>query len=133
MSDPNQEQGKGPRSTEAKRFWSGVSLVILFIFSALSIFLQVFIIPKFVQIYQDALPGVHLPPLTEFIITTRSAFAIIGLGWPILGSFLVRLQKPYAILWINIGILWIFLQMGITIIALFKPMIGIETGISDHP
>jgi hypothetical protein len=133
MSDSEQEQGKESRAPETKRFWIRVSLVILFILGVGNIFLQIFIIPKFEQIYKDALPGMQLPPLTEFIITARFALAIIDLGWPILGSFLVRLQKPYAILWINIGIIWTFLQIIITTIALFKPMISIETGISDRP
>jgi hypothetical protein len=133
MSDSGQKQEKGARSTETKRFWIKVSLVILFLFSALNVLLQLFIIPKFVQIFADALPGMPLPGITQFIITARIAFVFVALGWPILGTTLVRRQKPYAILWINIGIVWTFLQIGITIIALFKPMIGIETGISDHP
>ena len=83
-------------------------------------------VPKFEQIYKDALAGSGpLPPLTQFIITARIALAIIDLGWPILGTLLIRLQKPYAILWINIGILWTFLQFVITVIALVKPLFGL--------
>src|ERR1700727_1254735 len=99
MSDSEQEQGKESRAPETKRFWIRVSLVILFILGVGNIFLQIFIIPKFEQIYKDALPGMQLPPLTEFIITARFALAIIDLGWPILGSFLVRLQIPFALPW----------------------------------
>ncbi len=59
------------------------------------------------------------------------ALAISTLGWPILCAILVRLQKSYAILWINIGIVWTFLQTGITVIAIFMPMDSITTGMSD--
>lgn len=125
MSDPTPEQRRGPRSTETKRFWIKFSLVSLIIISVANIYLLLFMIPKFEQIYKDALPGRQLPPLTEFIITARFALMIIALGWPILGTLLLRLQKPYAILWINIGIIWTFLQFGISFVALFMPMIGI--------
>lgn len=125
MSEPTQEQGKESRSTETKQFWIKVSLVILFILSSGNIFLLLFIVPKFEQIFADALPGRPLPGITEFIFTARIAIALIDLSWPILGTILLRQQKSYAILWINLGIVWTFLQVGSTVIALFMPMVGI--------
>jgi type II secretory pathway component PulF len=122
MSDPEQEQGEGSRSTKTKRFWIGVSLIILFLFSAANVFLLLFIVPKFEQIFADTLPGRPLPTVTEFIITGRIVIAIVTLGWPILGAILLRQRKSSAILWINIGIVWTFFQIGITTIALFIPM-----------
>src|SRR5580692_4918022 len=116
MSEPDPEQGKGARSTKTKRFWLGTSLVVLFVFGAGNIFLQLFIIPKFQQIYADALPGKQLPTITEFILTARMVLLFIAMGWPIAGALLVKLQKPYAILWINLGIIWTILQIGITVI-----------------
>lgn len=127
MSESDREQ--------RKRFWIKVNLVILLLSSALNIFMLFFIVPKFEQIYADALPGRILPSITEFIITARIALAVINLSWPILGAILIQRQKPYAILWINVGIIWSFLQIGITTIALFMPMVGDITGMSNsnHP
>jgi len=118
---------------ERKQFWIKVSLVILFLFSAANIFLMLFIVPKFEQIFADALPGAPLPTITVFIISVRIALAIAALGWTILGSFLVWLRKPTAILWINIGILCLFLEIGITIYALILPMFMPAGGMSDAP
>jgi type IV pilus assembly protein PilC len=43
-------------------------LVVLVIAMAILAFLLVFIVPKFQQIFQDALPGQPLPGITEFVI-----------------------------------------------------------------
>ena len=131
MSDPEQEQTKALRSTEKNRFRIGVGLATLFFGAAGNILVLLAVVPKFEQIYRDALPSVHLPTVTQFIISARIALVIIALGWPILGTVLVGLQKSYAILWINVGFLWNFLQLGITIFALFRPMIGLDGGMGE--
>jgi hypothetical protein len=124
----------GDSKEERRQFWIKVSLAILFLFCAANIFLMLFIVPKFEQIYKDALAGSGpLPPLTAFIIHARSAIALIDLVWPILGSVLIWQKKPYAILWINLGIIGLFLQVGITVVALFTPMVGYHGGMSDQP
>lgn len=110
-----------------------VSLVVLFVISAANIFLLLFIVPKFEQIFADALPGKPLPTVTNFIIAGRVILAIAALGWPLLGTYLFRRQKSYAVLLINIGTIWTFLQIGITVIALFMPMVGTTEGMGDHP
>ena len=106
-------------------------MIILMLFGAANVFLMLFIVPKFEQIYADALPGQHLPPITVFVITARMVLAIIAVGWPILSAVLVQQQKRSAILWINIGIVWFFLQTGVTTIALFLPMFSPAGGMSD--
>jgi hypothetical protein len=122
MSDPKPEEGKESRLTKRNRILIGVSLVTLFLFAVVDIFLLLLVVPKFEQIFQDALPGRPLPPVTEFILSARIALVFIALGWPIIGTLLVRLQKRYAILWINVGTVWTVLQIGITVIALYMPM-----------
>ena len=122
MSDPHQELSKGSRSAETKQFWIWVSLVTLFLSSSVNIYLLLFVVPKFEWIFAEALPGMPLPPVTVFIIAARIGLAVIALGWPIIGSVLVNQQKTYAILWINIGLIWTFLEIGTVVIALFMPM-----------
>ncbi len=43
-------------------------LVVLVIAAAILTFLLIFIVPKFQQIFQDALPGKPLPSVTVFVI-----------------------------------------------------------------
>jgi type II secretory pathway component PulF len=109
-----------------------VGLITLFGVSACCIFLTLFAIPKFEQIFADALPGKPLPLLTTFFISARMGFALINLGWPILGTYLFTKKAPGTVLWINLGILWSILQFGLTVFALFLPMTsdGI-TGMSE--
>ena len=122
MSDPQQQQPKESHITKPNGFWTGFSLGTLVVFSALDIFLLLFIVPKFEQIFADALPGKPLPTVTEFIITARIALVMIALGWPILGALLVKLQKRHAILWINVGTIWTIFQIVSAVIALYMPM-----------
>ena len=105
MSDSKPEQGKRARSAETKRYWIGISLLMLVCLSAINILVLLFIEPKFLQIYAEALSGWSLPGITEFIITRRFALAVVALGWSILGVILRRRRKIYAILWINLGII----------------------------
>ena len=133
MSDSEQEQGKGVRSTGTRRFWIGVSLGILFIFSAANIFVLLFMVPKFEHVFEDALPGKPLPSVTAFILAYRILIAFATLGWPCLGAYLVRRQTAHPIAWINIGLILSLLQLGITIIALFMPMVGTTEGLGGQP
>ena len=92
--------------------------------------------PKFQQIFADVFPGKPLPGVTEFIFTCRIALVFVALAWPILGALLRKWQKRYAILWINLGIIWFLLEIGITVFALFLPMeydgiVGMSD--SNHP
>ena len=88
-------------------------------------------VPKFQQIYIDALPGRPLPSITAFIIAARIVFAFINLGLPILGTYSFTKRARSTVLWINLAILWNFLEFGLTIFALFLPMIGLVSGMSD--
>jgi len=135
MSLATLEQSQEERWSEKKRFWIGVSLGLLFLFSGMNIFVQVVIIPKFQQIYADALPGMPLPGLTQFMISARVEVVFIAVAWTVVGAILLRMQKRYAKLWIYLGMMWAVLHIAINIVALFMPMVGIEDGMSDstHP
>jgi hypothetical protein len=130
MSHPRQDQGKVPH-VATDQFWVGVSMGILFLFSAANIFVLLFMVPKFEQIFADTLPGKPLPTVTEFILTARVGLGLINMFWLIFGSVLVRQQKRYAILWINVGTIWNIFQIVSTTIALFMPMISTNVGMGE--
>jgi hypothetical protein len=123
----------GDAKEERRAFWIGVIIGLLFLFSAADIFLLLVSVPKFEQIFQDALPGKPLPSATVFFITYRVALLSLAVGRPALAYFLVRQRKPYAIIWIGIGTLWTILELATGVIAMFMPMVGGTTGMSDSP
>ncbi len=116
-----------------KLFSTGANLIILLALGLASAFFMIFVVPKFQQIYIDALPGSPLPAYTRFIISARFALAIAAMGWPALGAQLLREKKPSAILWINIGILFLFLLICSSAMALVLPMVNNHGGMSDSP
>ncbi len=101
-----------------------MSLVILFVLSAGNIYLMLVVVPKFHAMFNDALGPDHpFPAITSFILSERIAIAFATAGWPILGNALFQRQKTYAIAWINIGIIAMFLQCFVTFTALLMPMV----------
>jgi hypothetical protein len=130
MSATEAEMRKVARGGWSK-FWIVFDLVVLIGLCALNQFLLLVVVPKFQQIFADALPGMQLSTVTEFIFTYRIALGVAILAWPVLAVLLRRRQKPYASLWINLGIIWLFLQIGITFYAIISPMIGLNGGLSD--
>jgi hypothetical protein len=129
MSDATLEQ----RAAEKRAFWIKISVGILIFLSGGSVFVLLSIVPKFEQIFADAFPGRPLPVLTDFLIRERLELVLFVLALPIPALVMFWRRKPYAIFWINLGIVWFFLQFGIIVYALFIPMVGIEVGMSDAP
>jgi hypothetical protein len=121
---PDDESSKVSRPAETRRFSVTVSLVALVLFGAVTIFLLLSVVPKFEQIFADALPGKPLPDVTEFILRDRIGLVFVALGWPILCIVLRRWQKSNGALWINIGIVLFILGIAITVFALFLPISG---------
>jgi hypothetical protein len=119
MSDATLEE----RAAENRAFWCKVSLGILGLLCAANIFVLLFIVPKFAQIYADAFPGMTLPKVTEFINRERLPLILFTLALAIPALLMFWRGRPYAILWINLWIIWFFLQGGITVVALFLPML----------
>ena len=119
---------------EPNRAWPIASIVFLLGLGAINIFVSLFIVPKFEQIYQDALPGMPLPGITVFVIAARFPLALVALMWPIAGIITFQRRKRAAIWIIKLGHLYFFLLLGVTVIALFMPMTGgIIVGMSDAP
>jgi hypothetical protein len=132
MSDPEADSKRPADIKRPIRFWPKVSLVILYVISATNFIAMIFVVPKFEQIFTEALPGKPLPSVTLFIFTFRIGLALLALTWPIIGTFLLKKQKPYAIWYINISTIWNFFQIGITTVALFMPMVGLIGNISGY-
>jgi type II secretory pathway component PulF len=99
--------------------------------AAINIFLSLFIVPKFEQIYQDALPGLPLPGVTAFIIAARFPLVFVAIAWSIVGSIAIWRQPRGAIWIVNLAYLYFIFLIGVTVIALFLPMNGIIVGMSD--
>jgi len=112
------------------RTWLIFCLAVLSILCAINIFLPLFIVPKFEQIFQDALPGRPLPLITQFIISDRILLALIALAWPIAGIIAVWRQHRAAFWIINLGILFFVALLVVSIIALFMPMVSVDCGLS---
>jgi hypothetical protein len=128
---PEDDSSKVSRPAETRRFWFTVSMAALVLFGAITIFLLLSVVPKFEQIFADALPGKPLPDVTEFIITDRIGLALVSLISPVFWIFLQRWQNSNGVLWINIGIVLFILGIAITVFALFMPMIGTTVGMYD--
>ena len=118
---------------EIKGFGIGIALFVLMALCAVNVFILLFIVPKFQQIFMDALPGKPLPLVTLGIIQHSGLLSLIALAWPIIGILMRKWQKPYTSAWIYVGLVLFFLAIGITIFAMFTPMIGLGGGMSDDP
>ena len=82
------------------------------------------------MIFQDALPGKPLPGATNFILDYRMALVVAAVAWPVICAIAHQGRKSYAFLLINIGIICFLFEIGITIIALFMPMVGTTDGMA---
>jgi cytochrome bd-type quinol oxidase subunit 2 len=116
---------------EVQRSWSGIALFILGSLSALYIFVLFVVVPKFQQIYNDALPGMPLPSMTKFVVYGRLWIALAVLAWLIAGAILRARQNRSSYLWANLGIFVLVAGIGLTIYVLIMPMISMPGGMSD--
>jgi hypothetical protein len=91
-------------------------------------------IPRYRQIFQDALPGKPLPLLTEILINHSTFFLLLTLAFPIAGVVIISRGKR-ARNWLVAGTLLIIAvgaQLALTQFAMFAPMTDLFTGISDQ-
>jgi type II secretory pathway component PulF len=100
--------------------------------SSANVFLMLFIVPKFQGIYADALPGKPLPAATEFIISGHTLIAAANFLILIVCLALMARKWRYAALLTDLSSVANFLQVAVTVIALFMPMVGITTGMADR-
>jgi len=116
---------------ENTRAWASVNLVILIGMGAINVFLPLFIVPKFEQIFQDALPGQPLPEFTRFVIAARIPLALISVVWPVAGIIAVWRRQRAAIWIVSLGLVFFFAMIQVTVVALIMPMGGHGGGMSD--
>ena len=130
MSESSAEMRKVVR----EEFWRVGNVVGWFVLAGIcasDCFVWIFVVPKFAQIFMDALPGKPLPLATLMFIGHHFLFALVALAWPIVGAVLLRKRNYYASYWIIGGIVLFILLAGLTIIAMFMPMIGLVNGMAD--
>ncbi len=106
-------------------WWIGdfAGLFVLAGTCAIACVVWVFIVPKFAEIFEDALPGRPLPLITQILIAHHLLFALAALAWPIVGLVLYRKQNHYSAYWIIGGIGLFVLLVGLTAYAMFAPMV----------
>jgi hypothetical protein len=109
----------------------GLSFGMLIFFVVANLFVLVFAVPKFEQIFQDALPGKPLPSATTFIIGYHFLLAIFAAAWLIFCAVLSWFRNHHSILFINLGMIWFFLQGSAIVIALFMPMVDDIQGLAE--
>jgi hypothetical protein len=87
-------------------------------------------IPKFQQIFQDALPGKPLPEITLLFTHGYWFFQLLSFVWPIVG-LVVIVRGTRIRNWTIGGVLAIFaitFQLALTECAMFLPMVGLVVG-----
>jgi len=92
-------------------------------------------IPRFAMIFQDALPGKPLPLLTLFMIAHSGLLQLLALAWPIAGVTFIFREKRVRVWTVAAALIagGIGLQLLLTQTALFMPMVGLITGMSNGP
>ncbi len=120
-----------PVKTE-DRFRLGLGFVVLVGFSLVNFFILLYAVPKFGEIYADALPGKPLPLVTEIILGGRLAIILFNAAWLAICGYLLRRRNRHSILLINLASICNFFEIGVTIVALMMPMVGTITGMSPQ-
>ncbi len=109
-------------STDQFRRLLTYPIVVLGIAIFINGFLMLFVVPKFGQIFQEALPGQTLPVLTQCILTYHSVLTLVSSSLFLLGICIEGLaRKNYFCE--PITILLLAVQVGVIVIALFTPLI----------
>lgn len=91
-------------------------------------------IPRYRQIFADALPGKPLPLLTEILINHPFLFLLLTMALPIAGVVVISRSKRIRN-WTIAGTLLILAvgaQLALTQFAMFAPMTDLFTGMSDQ-
>ena len=108
-----------------------LSLVILITISAACIFTLCFIVLKFEQIYADAMPGKPLPGLTLLVLGSRFPLIAINALWPLAGIVLLMRNHRSTMIWLNLGTVLGLIELIVTVVALFLPMVSHIVGMSE--
>ena len=92
-------------------------------------------ISKFQRIFQDALPGKPLPLLTLSVINHPLLHHIVVLVLPLIGILVLVQARRIRTCTIVTAVLVCVIgaQLFLTWIAMFMPMIGLVTGMSNGP
>jgi len=122
-------------SPPANRFWNNPCLIFLCLAGGFSAFLSLLIVPKFEQIFRDALgPDYPLPGITLFVLHARIPLTLVGVAWPAAGIGASWRRSRAAVWIVLLGDIFFFVLIGGTILALLGPIGGnLITVIPDVP
>ncbi len=107
---------------------SGASLFI--IVSLIQLFLAGIVIPRFTAIFHDMLGDQPLPMLTALVIQARWPIAAFACACALAAVLVIRRKQSFH--WLVALLILLFLQIGVTVIALFMPLSGIIERLSGH-
>lgn len=137
MSAPKPEPSVEELSSKVTSIvWTIKWLVTLLILVAsVPNFIAAIAIPKYQQIFADALPGKPLPALTNFLNAAQSFLLVASAGWPI-ATIVNSCFNRHLKIWATVSILilgLVALQLIATVLGCMLPMQsdGI-TGMSDQ-
>jgi type II secretory pathway component PulF len=119
------------KAGEAESRIDGFGLVFLVALTLGSLFLLLQVVPKFEQIYEDALPGKPLPPLTLFVLQNRIGLALLDLGLLIVSAVCAVARDTSANLATHFALIWNLLQGVMVCVALYMPMQTLSVGMSS--
>ncbi|MGB8354388.1 MAG: hypothetical protein WCD79_10900 [Chthoniobacteraceae bacterium] len=99
--------------------------ITLIVGSLINAFVMIFIAPKFGDIFHDMLGGKPLPPVTSFILEYHMVLAALSMALPVIGvMFCLFASSTRAFVTLCVLTLVTFVQIAVTVFALFMPLIG---------
>jgi type II secretory pathway component PulF len=102
-----------------------IAFAFLMVVATADIFIIVFLVPKFRQIFSDILGTRPLPSSTSFVLEARYLFEAMAFTYLGGGILVVRLASSRIALRSVLGlILAAVIQAGFTTCALFLPLVG---------
>ena len=136
MSDSKPEPTVAELAQNVGELVSGMKWLLeaLLLLASIPNFFVTLSIPRYRQIFQDALPGKPLPLMTEILINHPTFFLLLTLALPIAGVVIISRGKR-ARNWVAAGTLLILAvgaQLALTQFAMFAPMTDLFTGMSDQ-
>jgi len=109
---------------------NGVYLAVLATLTFINLIVLLQGVPKFRQIFEDALPGKPLPELTLVVLQDYLPLALLDVSLLLVPIICAVFRDDSTTLAAGFGVVWNLLQGGLVIFALMLPMVGTTTGMT---